>query len=223
MSVRMALAKLCACTCGGAIIGGGAVHVAENPPPRPAFVKHAKAKTVRQRPRARVKTKVRRIARTTCVVTQPGGTVTTRTFAYPPPIPPLPPVQVASSSGGVPVAVIGGSGGFGSGRGFGSGFFSGSFVGGSSSGNNVFTASTSTSTGGSTGSSTSTSGGSTSTGGSSTSTGGSSTSTGGSSTSTGGVSTTSSTGGSSSSTSGGSTSTRGGSASTPIPRGRIVT
>ena len=29
MSVRMALAKLCACACGGAIIGGGAVHVAE--------------------------------------------------------------------------------------------------------------------------------------------------------------------------------------------------
>lgn len=32
MSVRMALAKLCACTCGGAIIGGGAVHVAEHHP-----------------------------------------------------------------------------------------------------------------------------------------------------------------------------------------------
>ena len=27
MSVRMALAKLCACTCGGAVIGGGAVVV----------------------------------------------------------------------------------------------------------------------------------------------------------------------------------------------------
>ena len=31
MSVRMALAKLCACTCGGALIGGGAVHVTEAP------------------------------------------------------------------------------------------------------------------------------------------------------------------------------------------------
>ncbi|UUX99508.1 hypothetical protein [Sphingomonas sp. J315] len=29
MSVRMALAKLCACACGGAVVGGGAVHVAE--------------------------------------------------------------------------------------------------------------------------------------------------------------------------------------------------
>ena len=40
MSVRMALAKLCACTCGGAIIGGGAVHAVENPPSRPAMVHH---------------------------------------------------------------------------------------------------------------------------------------------------------------------------------------
>ena len=29
MSVRMAMAKLCACACGGAIIGGGAVKVAD--------------------------------------------------------------------------------------------------------------------------------------------------------------------------------------------------
>src|SRR3954454_15991713 len=40
MSVRMALAKLCACTCGGAVIGGGAVHVADNPPARPSVVSH---------------------------------------------------------------------------------------------------------------------------------------------------------------------------------------
>ena len=32
MSVRMAIAKLCACACGGAVIGGGAVHYAERPP-----------------------------------------------------------------------------------------------------------------------------------------------------------------------------------------------
>ena len=31
MSVRMALAKLCACTCGGALIGGGAMQVADAP------------------------------------------------------------------------------------------------------------------------------------------------------------------------------------------------
>ena len=29
MSVRMALAKLCACACGGAMIGGGGVYVTE--------------------------------------------------------------------------------------------------------------------------------------------------------------------------------------------------
>src|SRR3546814_17007126 len=29
MSVRMALAKLCACTCGGAIIGSGAMQIAD--------------------------------------------------------------------------------------------------------------------------------------------------------------------------------------------------
>ncbi len=69
MSVRMALAKLCACTCGGAIIGGGAVHVAENPPQRPAFVKSAKM--VKQAPRryARVKPVKRyKRVRTACVV-----------------------------------------------------------------------------------------------------------------------------------------------------------
>ena len=30
MSVKMALTKLCACAAGGALIGGGAVHVAES-------------------------------------------------------------------------------------------------------------------------------------------------------------------------------------------------
>ena len=176
MSVRMALAKLCACTCGGAIIGGGAVHVAENPPQRASFVKQARM--IKQAPRryARVKAvKRHRRVRTACVVRTPGTTTTTRTITYPGggmpmPLPPLPPM--AGSSGGG-VTVIGGSGGFGG------GFFSGGFFGGSS-GNAIFTASTSTSTGGSStgGSSTSTSGGSTSTSGGSTSTssGGSSTS-----------------------------------------------
>jgi|GEM_PF-5484433 len=30
MSVRMALTKLCACACGGALIGGGAMHVTDH-------------------------------------------------------------------------------------------------------------------------------------------------------------------------------------------------
>ena len=42
MSVRMALAKLCACACGGAVIGGGAVHVAESAPARHVYVKKVK-------------------------------------------------------------------------------------------------------------------------------------------------------------------------------------
>ena len=37
MSVRMALAKLCACACGGAIVGGGAVHVADGARARSAY------------------------------------------------------------------------------------------------------------------------------------------------------------------------------------------
>ena len=138
MSVRMALAKLCACTCGGAILGGGAVHVAENPPQRPHFVKYAKAKprTVAHRPKARALSRVRKVARTACVVSQPGTTTTTRTITYPGgmaaiPLPPVPPVGFGGSGGGG-VTVVGGSGGFGSG--FGGGFFSGGFFGGSSSG-----------------------------------------------------------------------------------------
>ena len=100
MSVRMALAKLCACAAGGAILGGGAVHVAENPPQRPAFVKHAKMIKAPQR-YARVKPVKRyrqRRVRTACVVKSPGTTTTTRTITYPgaamplPPLPPLPPM-----------------------------------------------------------------------------------------------------------------------------------
>src|SRR4051812_17788560 len=127
MSVRMALAKLCACTCGGAIIGGGAMHVAENPPSRPALVRHAKGAPVRYAKVKPVK-RVRRVTRTACVVTRPASTVTTRTYAYPAPLPP-PPEVVAVGGGGTPV-IIGGSGGYGGG--FGGGFFSGGFFGGSS-------------------------------------------------------------------------------------------
>ena len=42
MSVRLALAKLSACAVGGAMIGGGAVHVAEQPRARAAVVKQSK-------------------------------------------------------------------------------------------------------------------------------------------------------------------------------------
>src|SRR3546814_13877420 len=53
MSVRMALAKLCACTCGGAIIGSGAMQITDVPKAR-AQVQScspcvAKKKVVRKR------------------------------------------------------------------------------------------------------------------------------------------------------------------------------
>jgi hypothetical protein len=44
----MAMAKLCACACGGAVIGGGAVHVAEKP--RPAKTHYAKASVKKAAP-----------------------------------------------------------------------------------------------------------------------------------------------------------------------------
>src|SRR5438067_7488225 len=177
MSVRMALAKLCACAAGGAVLGGSAVHVVDHPRPRPAIVHHSKGggKLIRAYAKARTVYRTRRVAHAACVVRPAERTVTTRTYAMPAPMPA--PVEMASSAG-VPAIVVGGGSG---GGGFGGGFFSGGFFGGSS-GNAFFTASTSS--GGST---------STSSGGSSTSTGGSSTSTGGSSTSTSsGVSSTSS-------------------------------
>ena len=46
MSVRMALVKLSAFAAGGAIIGGGAVHVAEAPAQQVQYVKHAKGSGV---------------------------------------------------------------------------------------------------------------------------------------------------------------------------------
>src|SRR3546814_17129176 len=60
MSVRMALAKLCACTCGGAIIGSGAMKIADVP--ATAQVQTCcKQKVVRQRHAA--KRPVKRVSR----------------------------------------------------------------------------------------------------------------------------------------------------------------
>ncbi|HEX8667808.1 MAG TPA: hypothetical protein VF727_05485, partial [Allosphingosinicella sp.] len=116
----MALAKLCACTVGGAIVGGGAVHVAENPPERPAILKSSKASAPPVRHASARSKHVRRVRRTECVVRQPTTTTTTRTVTYPAapmPIPPLPPGEMFSSSGSAPAVVVGGSGGFGGGFG----------------------------------------------------------------------------------------------------------
>jgi len=66
----MALAKLCACACGGAVIGGGAVHVAESRAERsymskqPVAAKRVIKKRVVKRPAVR-KRIVRRTVTTT--------------------------------------------------------------------------------------------------------------------------------------------------------------
>ena len=74
MSVRMALAKLCACTCGGAIIGGGAVHVAESA--RPAVV-HS-SKSVKAAPkRYAARTIKRKVVKTVTACAPQTVTVTT--------------------------------------------------------------------------------------------------------------------------------------------------
>ena len=86
MSVRMALAKLCACACGGAVIGGGAVHVAERPN-RPAYVKHIKNRVVARRPSAVArKTTRRRIVTTTTTACAP-TVVTVASQGAPVPVP----------------------------------------------------------------------------------------------------------------------------------------
>src|SRR3546814_3851513 len=125
MSIKMALAKLGACTCGGAIIGVGAINVAANPPARPVLVKEAKAGAVKRSDRPERVKRVKRVKRTKVVkaakrTVTPVTTVTTRTVTYPPPfpypMPPLPPVVVPAATGGAVPTVLGG-GGLGSGFG----------------------------------------------------------------------------------------------------------
>ena len=192
MSVRMALAKLCACTCGGALIGTGAMQITDVPKARAQTVKSCSPcvgkKVVRKRHAARKPVKrIRRVVTTKRIIrtATPQTQVVTQTIPLPPiPYAPFPQrggFEGGGSGGGV--TVIGGGFGGGIGGGFFGGFFGGS-SGGGSSGSIVVT---STTTGGLSTTSSSTSGGvSTSTGGVSTST-----STGGVSTSTGGVSTSS--------------------------------
>src|SRR3546814_17457757 len=81
MSVRMALAKLCACACGGAFIGGGAVHIAESP--RPAHL--TKIKSIKHAPKEQAAERIRRTVTTTACAP---GLVTIATQAAPIPLPP---------------------------------------------------------------------------------------------------------------------------------------
>ena len=96
MSVRMALAKLCACTCGGAIIGGGAVHVADTPPAQVKQYRQTKTtKPIRGRqmakaPVRKVKRARRMVARTPVQATPQVVTVTTQQAPIPLPLPAYP-------------------------------------------------------------------------------------------------------------------------------------
>src|SRR5262245_55733321 len=106
MSVRTAIAKLSAAVAGGALIGGGGVHVAEPPARNPQYVKHVK------QPKAR--RIVRRVPRR---APSPAPLPARRLVEAPAPvvvpapyIPPAPVAPVVSGGGSTPV-VIGGSGG----------------------------------------------------------------------------------------------------------------
>ena len=144
MSVRMALAKLCACTCGGALMGGGMVQISQASDH--GVTRHQQVRTVRAVPKMRTRvvhraTHPRRVAanrvrartvqRVRRVVTRrtiyPGQpTVITQTAPGAPYARPMPAPQGEYSGGGggggYPI-VIGGGGGFGGGNrgGFGGG------------------------------------------------------------------------------------------------------
>ena len=96
MSVRMALAKLCAFTCGGAIIGGGAVHVAESA--RPAVVKSTKS--VKAAPKRYAVRPIKRKIVKRAAPRKP-QTITVVTQSAPIPLPaPLPAAEMPMSGGG---------------------------------------------------------------------------------------------------------------------------
>ncbi|MFN5644130.1 MAG: hypothetical protein ACK450_06005 [Sphingomonadales bacterium] len=87
MSVRMALAKLCACTCGGALIGGGAVQIADHPPAQVKVhkaKKKVKARSVAYAPVRKVK-RVRKVTRTVTTTCAP-ATVTVASQGMPMPM-----------------------------------------------------------------------------------------------------------------------------------------
>ena len=105
MSVRMALAKLCACTCGGAIIGGGAVHVADTPPAQGKQYRQTKTtKPIRGRQIAKVAPRkvkrARRMVARTPVQTPQVITVTTQQAPIPLPLPAYPQQDSGGFSGG---------------------------------------------------------------------------------------------------------------------------
>ncbi len=148
MSVRMAAAKLCACVCGGAVVGGGAVHLADRAQPRPHGVHKRVARpspVVAARNPALGGTHIRRAAATSCATTQPlVAPASEQGVPLPIATPYTGPASFSTAGAGAP-AVIGGNGGFGGG-----GFLSGGFLGGGggSSGSGMILVATSTGTSG---------------------------------------------------------------------------
>jgi hypothetical protein len=91
MSVRLGLAKVAGLVAGTALIGGGAVHVAEKASSnKPQYVKHAKAPVRKAAVRTQVVTKQVVVQQACCAKT------TTKTAMVPMP-PGLPPADLAPS------------------------------------------------------------------------------------------------------------------------------
>ena len=113
MSVRMALAKLCACTCGGALIGAGGAQIADTPPAKVASKHYAKkkvkARKVAYRAPVRKIKRVRKVTRTTTMTACAPSVVTVASQGAPmPPMPYAPPQSMGAidfGGGGIPIAV----------------------------------------------------------------------------------------------------------------------
>ena len=106
MSVRMALAKLSACAAGCAIIGGGAVHVAEKPSKEVQYRKvkmvkgEAPVRTVKHvvhKDKPRMVKRVRKIVKRTCCEA-PQMAMVPLPAPY---IPPAPPEMPSGGAGGI--------------------------------------------------------------------------------------------------------------------------
>ncbi len=149
MSVKMALAKLSAAMVGGAVLGGGAMHVAGQPMERPAQVQKVKKRIAPVRVAAAKPRMIKRVRRVVTTKTICGPNCKRTSQVRGAALPPMGPVEMAyapqptgSTGGGSMPVVYGGSGGWGGG--FGGGFIGGFFGGGSSGGGSVVVTSTST-------------------------------------------------------------------------------
>ena len=124
MSVRMAIAKLTAAAAGGAVVGGGAVHVAEPQSAQVAYksdkdaqedeveLAYAKGEPTARRtipPRPREQMRLRRVIETEGCEEEVGA------MGAPLPLPPLPSAPIGGSGGGQPIIIGGSTGGFGGG------------------------------------------------------------------------------------------------------------